>query len=196
MIEDPRHRRVAFHRHGLRILRGRLARGCRAGLTRSPPDTPTSGDIVLEREEIRAPRAVRKQSFWNEVQNFPAHSSWLHFKKNGHGESANAEDECSKNASPSGSGFTSPLLLALPPVAAMAMDLDKKVAFNIPAQDLSGALIEFSKQARLQVIVSDDLTGQTTRGVSGQKAIRSGAEPASDPAGLRLSGWRARRRSP
>jgi outer membrane receptor protein involved in Fe transport len=67
----------------------------------------------------------------------------------------------------------------------MAMDLDKKVAFNIPAQDLSAALIEFSKQARLQVIVSDDLTGQTTQGVSGQKAIKQALSQLLDPAGLR-----------
>ena len=75
-------------------------------------------------------------------------------------------------------------LLALP-LAAMGMDLDKKVAFDIPAQDLSAALIAFSRQARLQVIVSDDLTGQTTQGVSGQKAIRQALSQLLDPAGLR-----------
>ena len=75
-------------------------------------------------------------------------------------------------------------LLALP-LAAMGMDLDKQVAFNIPAQDLSAALIEFSKQARLQVIVSEDLTGQTTQGVSGQKAIKQALSQLLEPAGLR-----------
>jgi len=75
--------------------------------------------------------------------------------------------------------------LLVTPLAALAMDLDKKVAFNIPAQDLSSALIEFSKQARLQVIVSDDLTGETTRGVSGEKPIRQALSQLLDPAGLR-----------
>jgi iron complex outermembrane recepter protein len=74
-------------------------------------------------------------------------------------------------------------LLALSRVA-MGMDLDKKVAFNIPAQDLSAALIEFSKQAHLQVIVSEDLTGQTTKGVSGQKAIKQALNQLLSPAGL------------
>ncbi len=74
-------------------------------------------------------------------------------------------------------------LLALP-LTAPGMDLDKQVAFHIPAQDLSSALIEFSKQTRLQVIVSDDLTGQTTEGVSGQKAIKQALSQLLEPAGL------------
>jgi ectoine hydroxylase-related dioxygenase (phytanoyl-CoA dioxygenase family) len=74
--------------------------------------------------------------------------------------------------------------LALP-LTAPGMDLDKKVAFHIPAQDLSAALIEFSKQARLQVIVSDDLTGQTTQGVSGQRVIKQALNQLLEPAGLR-----------
>jgi iron complex outermembrane receptor protein len=80
-------------------------------------------------------------------------------------------------------------LLALP-LSALGMDLDKKVEFHIPAQDLSTALIEFSKQARLQVIVSTDLTGKTTQGVSGQKAIRQALSQLLDSAGLsyRLAG--------
>jgi hypothetical protein len=48
------------------------------------------------------------------------------------------------------------------------MDLDKRVDFDIPAQDLPGALIQFSKQARLQVVLSDDVTRQSTRGISGR----------------------------
>lgn len=74
-------------------------------------------------------------------------------------------------------------LLALPLVA-LSADLDKQVAFDIPAQDLSAALIEFSMRARLQVIVSDDLTGQTTQGVSGQKAIKQALSQLLEPAGL------------
>lgn len=74
--------------------------------------------------------------------------------------------------------------LALP-FAALGVDLDKNIAFNISAQDLSTALIEFSRQARLQVIVSDDLSGQTTQGVSGQKTIKQALSQLLGPAGLR-----------
>jgi hypothetical protein len=58
------------------------------------------------------------------------------------------------------------ILLAVP-LTALGMNLDKTLAFQIPAEDLSSALIQFSEQARLQVIVADDLTGETTQGVVG-----------------------------
>lgn len=80
-----------------------------------------------------------------------------------------------------GTALSSLLVL---PLAARGVDLNKKIAFDIPAQDLSAALIKFSRQARLQVIVSDDLTGQTTRGVSGEKAIDQALNQLLEPAGL------------
>jgi iron complex outermembrane receptor protein len=76
-------------------------------------------------------------------------------------------------------------LLLAAPLTALSMDLDKTLAFQIPAEDLSSALIQFSEQARLQVIVSDDLTGETTQGVIGQKTIKQALNQLLDPAGLR-----------
>src|SRR5262245_28780952 len=64
------------------------------------------------------------------------------------------------------------LLGALPFSTAAALDLDRKIDFNIPAQDLDAALIEFSRQTRLQVIVSDDIRGKTTPGITGKLPIK------------------------
>jgi iron complex outermembrane receptor protein len=75
-------------------------------------------------------------------------------------------------------------LAALLPSSAFGMDLEKRVDFDIPAQDLSAALIQFSQQARVQVIVSEDLTGQTTQGVSGPQAIKQALHSLLGPAGL------------
>src|SRR5262245_34761500 len=74
-------------------------------------------------------------------------------------------------------------LLALP-ITAFGMDLDQRVAFHIESQELASALIEFSKQARVQVIVADDLTGQTTPGVNGEKPIKLALTQLIEPAGL------------
>lgn len=75
-------------------------------------------------------------------------------------------------------------VLALP-LAAFGMDLDRRVDFDIPAQGLSSALIQFSKQARLQVVLSDDVAGQSTQGISGQHAIKKALSELLGPAGLR-----------
>ena len=40
-------------------------------------------------------------------------------------------------------------------LAALAVDLERKVDFNIPAQTLSAALIQFSHQAKIQVVIKD-----------------------------------------
>ena len=77
------------------------------------------------------------------------------------------------------------IVLSALPLAALAVDLDKTVAFHIQPQDLLVALIEFSQQARLQVIVSVDLTGQKTQGVTGQRAIKQALSELLGPAGLR-----------
>jgi outer membrane receptor protein involved in Fe transport len=74
-------------------------------------------------------------------------------------------------------------LLALP-LHALGVDLDKEIAFHIPAQDLAAALIDFSRQTRLQVIVSDDLTGQTARSVDGRITIKRALSQLLGPAGL------------
>src|ERR1700689_5432273 len=50
---------------------------------------------------------------------------------------------------------------------AFGVDLDRKVDFDIPAQSLSAGLIQFSSQAKIQVIVSDNISQQTTQGIAG-----------------------------
>lgn len=81
-------------------------------------------------------------------------------------------------------GLAALIGMLLQSAAALSMDLDKKVAFDIPAQDLSAALIQFSQQTRLQVIISEDLTGQTTRGISGSLPIKQALSRLLLPAGL------------
>lgn len=52
--------------------------------------------------------------------------------------------------------------------------LDKRIAFDIPAQPLESALIEFSRQANVQLIMSTNaLRGYATRGLKGEEAARS-----------------------
>jgi iron complex outermembrane receptor protein len=59
--------------------------------------------------------------------------------------------------------FVTTLLLAASlvaaPVLARAVDLDRIVAFSIASQPLDSALLEFSKQAQIQVIVAPDIDG-------------------------------------
>src|SRR5690348_13439903 len=62
------------------------------------------------------------------------------------------------------------LTLLLSPLA-LALDLSQRVEFHIPAQALSAALIEFSHETRIQIIVSEDISGQTTSGITGSHAI-------------------------
>src|ERR1700678_3192059 len=57
-------------------------------------------------------------------------------------------------------------------LAALAVDLERKVDFNIPAQTLSAALIQFSHQAKIQVVISDDISQQTTQGITGAHTTR------------------------
>ena len=68
--------------------------------------------------------------------------------------------------------------------ATFAVDLERKVDFDIPAQSLSAALIQFSHQAKIQVIVSDDISPLTTRGVTGLYTIREALEQLLGAAGL------------
>src|SRR5688500_15857428 len=70
------------------------------------------------------------------------------------------------------------------PLHAFGMDLEKTVNFDIPAQELGAALLQFSRQTRIQVIVSGDIRGERTRGVSGRLAIKQALSELLQPAGL------------
>jgi outer membrane receptor protein involved in Fe transport len=64
------------------------------------------------------------------------------------------------------------LLACLFSFTAFAVDLERKVDFDIPAQSLSAALIQFSHQTKIQIIVSDNISEQTTQGIAGLHTIR------------------------
>ncbi|WP_129774488.1 TonB-dependent receptor [Peristeroidobacter soli] len=85
-----------------------------------------------------------------------------------------------------GSRVALAVLASLLAQGALGADLDKRIEFNIPAQDLSAALIQFSQQSRLQVIIREDLTGQTTTGINGALPIKQALLRLLDPAGLRF----------
>ncbi len=65
--------------------------------------------------------------------------------------------------------FSFSCLFSLP---VFALDLERKVDFDIPAQSLSAALIQFSHQATIQVIASEDISRQTTQGIKGSHSVR------------------------
>jgi iron complex outermembrane recepter protein len=69
-------------------------------------------------------------------------------------------------------------------LAALAVDLERKVDFNIPAQTLSAALIQFSHQAKIQVVISDDISQQTTQGITGAHTIRQALQQLLGAAGF------------
>jgi outer membrane receptor protein involved in Fe transport len=71
--------------------------------------------------------------------------------------------------------------------AASAVDLDQKVEFNVPAGALSNALIEFSKQAHIQILSSGDRASKaTTDGLSGTLTIRDALSRLLRNSGLRF----------
>jgi iron complex outermembrane recepter protein len=76
------------------------------------------------------------------------------------------------------------LLGCLFSLATFAVDLERKVDFDIPAQSLSAALIQFSHEARIQVIVSDDISHQMTQGIMGPHTIREALTQLLAAAGL------------
>jgi iron complex outermembrane recepter protein len=76
------------------------------------------------------------------------------------------------------------LLACLFSFTAFAVDLERKVEFDIPAQSLSAALIEFSHQAKIQVIASDDMSRQTTQGITGPHTIREALKQLLGTTGL------------
>jgi len=67
---------------------------------------------------------------------------------------------------------------------ALAVDLERKVDFDIPAQSLSAALIQFSHQAKIQVIASDNISQQATQGITGPHTIRQALKQLLGASGL------------
>ncbi len=80
------------------------------------------------------------------------------------------------------------LALAMNSALAAEVDLTRKIGFDIPAQPLSTALIEFSRQARLQVMSSGvDLARQRSPGINGRHSIRQALNQLLSGSGLRFS---------
>jgi outer membrane receptor protein involved in Fe transport len=75
-------------------------------------------------------------------------------------------------------------VVLLLPLTASGMDLEREVTFDIPAQELSAALVQFSKQTHIQIIVSDDIRGSASRSVRGRRAIKDALNELLQPAGL------------
>ncbi len=66
--------------------------------------------------------------------------------------------------------------------------LDQEASFEIPAQPLSTALVQFSKQAALQVVTASvELGEQETAGVLGKKTLREALETLLSRSGLQYS---------
>jgi iron complex outermembrane recepter protein len=76
------------------------------------------------------------------------------------------------------------LLACLFSITAFAVDLERQVDFDIPAQSLSAALIQFSHQAKIQVIASDNISQQTTQGITGPHTIREALKQLLGATGL------------
>lgn len=76
------------------------------------------------------------------------------------------------------------LAFALVSPLALALDLSRRINFNIPAEQLSAALIEFSHDTRIQIIVSADISGQMTSGISGPHAIEEALRTLLGSSGL------------
>src|ERR1700742_264014 len=76
------------------------------------------------------------------------------------------------------------LFACLFPFTAFAVDLERKVDFDVPAQSLSAALIQFSHQAKVQVIVSENISQQTTQGITGSHTIREALKQLLGTTGL------------
>lgn len=67
----------------------------------------------------------------------------------------------------------------------MALDLSREVQFDIPAQALDTGIVEFSRQAQIQVITAGtDLRGRRTAGVSGKRSIAAALTQLLGDSGL------------
>jgi iron complex outermembrane receptor protein len=74
------------------------------------------------------------------------------------------------------------------PAQARAGRLDDERRFDIPAQSLATALVQFSRQAEIQLVTSSlELASRDTAGVSGRVSIRRALESLLDRTGLAYS---------
>ncbi len=65
-------------------------------------------------------------------------------------------------------------LLLLASLAANAVDLTRQIEFRIPPQKLTTALLEFSHQAGIQIIVGREVGDRKTSGIAGRHSIAEG----------------------
>src|SRR5258708_20192563 len=78
--------------------------------------------------------------------------------------------------------FVSFLLQA---VSGFALDMARRVEFNVPPQPLASAVIQFSKQADIQVLASGQkLDGVASKGVQGRHPIDEGLKTLLDGTGF------------
>ena len=66
------------------------------------------------------------------------------------------------------------ILLVLASLPASAVDLARQVEFSIPPQKLTTALLEFSHQAGVQIVVGREVGDRKTLGISGRHSIADG----------------------
>jgi len=67
---------------------------------------------------------------------------------------------------------------------AWAVDLSQRVAFDIGPQKLSAALVAFSRQAKLQVVVAPDIVDRDSAGISGSLSIGDALDRLLDHSGM------------
>ena len=73
-------------------------------------------------------------------------------------------------------GLTMLMLVSMACGRTFALDMSEQVSFDIPPQRLASALLEFSHQAGVQVIVGQDVAEQTTTGIKGRHTIGQALE--------------------
>src|SRR5579862_1247250 len=77
------------------------------------------------------------------------------------------------------------MTLALASSSALAVELDRQFDFNVAAQPLTSAIVEFSKQADVQVLADGQkLDRVESRGVRGRYSIRDGLKTLLDGTGF------------
>lgn len=84
--------------------------------------------------------------------------------------------------------ITSGAMITLPSQAAVAVDLSRRVAFDIPAQPLPSALMQFSSQAGVEFSASTDLVeGKQVSALKGTYATREALEMLLAGTGLEFA---------
>ncbi len=84
-------------------------------------------------------------------------------------------------------GLTMLMLVSMACGRTFALDMSEQVSFDIPPQRLASALLEFSHQAGVQVIVGQDVAEQTTTGIKGRHTIGQALEALLQHTTLRYS---------